>query len=102
MPDLLGPWLVGVALVGQAECLSSRPLADFSSNAQFAYNKAMRAFLFGMALCGLDAAAVPSVPAEGQAVPDFQLQDQNGRAQTLHSILGPKGALLVFYRSADW
>ncbi|HEY2015931.1 MAG TPA: hypothetical protein VGH38_20655 [Bryobacteraceae bacterium] len=47
-------------------------------------------------------AAVPTGPNPGQAVPDFRLQDQNGAAQTLHSVLGPKGALLVFYRSADW
>jgi peroxiredoxin len=55
-----------------------------------------------MALCGLSAAAVPTGPAVGQAVPDFRLEDQNNHVQTLHSILGPKGALLVFYRSADW
>ena len=30
------------------------------------------------------------------------LQDQNGNEKTLRSIMGPKGALLVFYRSADW
>jgi peroxiredoxin len=48
------------------------------------------------------AATVPTGPAVGQTVPDFRLADQNGREQTLHSILGPKGALLVFYRSADW
>ena len=48
------------------------------------------------------AAAIPTGPAVGQPVPDFRLQDQNQRIQTLHSILGPKGALLVFYRSADW
>jgi peroxiredoxin len=35
-------------------------------------------------------------------VPDFRLADQNGTEHTLHSILGPKGALLVFFRSADW
>jgi peroxiredoxin len=38
----------------------------------------------------------------GERVPEFRLQDQNGTVQTLRSILGPKGALLVFYRSADW
>ena len=47
-------------------------------------------------------AAVPSGPKVGERVPDFRLQDQNGAVQTLRSILGPKGALLVFYRSADW
>ena len=47
-------------------------------------------------------AAVPTGPSVGEHVPDFRLHDQNGVEQTLHSILGPKGALLVFFRSADW
>jgi len=65
--------------------------------------EAMRAFVLGMALCSVAmVAAVPSGPAVGQTVADFHLEDQSGRTQTLHSILGPKGALLVFYRSADW
>ena len=46
--------------------------------------------------------AVPTGPSVGEKVPDFALQDQNGNQKTLHSILGPKGALLVFFRSADW
>ena len=41
-------------------------------------------------------------PQVGQGAPDFALQDQFGRTQTLSSIMGPKGALLVFFRSADW
>jgi hypothetical protein len=41
-------------------------------------------------------------PQVGQRVPDFSLQDQNGKTWTLKSIMGPKGAMLVFYRSADW
>jgi hypothetical protein len=41
-------------------------------------------------------------PQVGQTVPDFSLTDQNGRTWTRQSILGPKGAMLVFFRSADW
>jgi hypothetical protein len=41
-------------------------------------------------------------PRVGDRVPDFNLNDQNGRSWTLQSIMGPKGAMLVFYRSADW
>jgi hypothetical protein len=41
-------------------------------------------------------------PQVGQQVPDFQLKDQNGKIWTRQSILGPSGAMLVFYRSADW
>jgi hypothetical protein len=41
-------------------------------------------------------------PQVGQRVPDFSLLDQNGRTQTLQSIMGRRGAMLVFIRSADW
>jgi peroxiredoxin len=41
-------------------------------------------------------------PQVGQRVPDFNLKDQNGKPWTLDSITGPKGAMLVFFRSADW
>jgi hypothetical protein len=41
-------------------------------------------------------------PAIGATIPPFEAPDQNNRPQTLASISGPKGALLVFYRSADW
>lgn len=41
-------------------------------------------------------------PQVGERVPDFALKDQNGKTQTVQSIMGPKGAMLVFIRSADW
>jgi hypothetical protein len=41
-------------------------------------------------------------PQVGDRVPDFRLSDQHGRRWTRDSIMGPKGAMLVFYRSADW
>ncbi len=41
-------------------------------------------------------------PQVGDRVPDFNLPDQDGRARTLQSIMGPRGAMLVFVRSADW
>ena len=41
-------------------------------------------------------------PQVGERVPDFNLKDQNGKAWTLQSVIGPKGAMLVFLRSADW
>jgi len=41
-------------------------------------------------------------PAVGQPVPDFSLQDQKGGTQTLKSVSGPRGKMLVFFRSADW
>ena len=41
-------------------------------------------------------------PQAGQVVPDFRLQDAQGKVWTRDSIMGPKGAMLVFSRSADW
>jgi peroxiredoxin len=41
-------------------------------------------------------------PQVGQQVRDFSLVDQNGRTQTLQSIMGQNGAMLVFSRSVDW
>ena len=41
-------------------------------------------------------------PQVGQRVPGFSLKDQSGNVQTLQSVMGPKGAMLVFFRSADW
>ena len=41
-------------------------------------------------------------PQVGERVPDFNLKDQNGKSWTLQSVLGSKGAMLVFFRSADW
>jgi AhpC/TSA family len=41
-------------------------------------------------------------PKIGERVPDFSLPDQHGTTRTLRSTFGPKGAVLVFFRSADW
>jgi hypothetical protein len=41
-------------------------------------------------------------PAVGTQIPEFSLKDQNGADQKLSTITGPKGAMIVFYRSADW
>ena len=41
-------------------------------------------------------------PAAGSLMPDFSLQDQDGRTHSLKSLLGPKGAVVLFFRSADW
>jgi cytochrome oxidase Cu insertion factor (SCO1/SenC/PrrC family) len=51
-------------------------------------------------------AAQPNVqrlgPQVGQRVPDFTLVDQDGRQRSLQSLMGEKGLILVFSRSADW
>ena len=41
-------------------------------------------------------------PSVGAAVPAFSGVDQFGKPHTLASSYGPKGAMLVFFRSADW
>ncbi len=41
-------------------------------------------------------------PEVGQVVPKFSLPDQNGKTVSLQQLLGKKGALLNFYRSASW
>jgi hypothetical protein len=38
----------------------------------------------------------------GARIPDFRAGDANGKVWDFEAIKGPKGALLHFYRSADW
>jgi hypothetical protein len=56
----------------------------------------------GTALSASLLAAVKTGPEVGSPMPPFEARDQNGKSHTLQSLLGPKGAVLVFYRSADW
>ena len=41
-------------------------------------------------------------PQIGTRAPDLTLLDQKGQSRTLTSLMGPKGLMLVFFRSADW
>jgi hypothetical protein len=41
-------------------------------------------------------------PQIGERVHDFSLPDQNGVQRDVKSVLGPNGAMLVFFRSAEW
>ena len=43
----------------------------------------------------------PGIPV-GSKIPAFEAKDQKGMVQSFESIRGPKGAFLVFFRSADW
>ena len=49
---------------------------------------------------GLDTSTLG--PQVGARVPPIAGVDQFGRPHTLDSISGSKGAMLVFFRSADW
>jgi hypothetical protein len=40
--------------------------------------------------------------AVGQKAPNFSARDEFGRVQTLESLKGPNGTVLLFFRSADW
>jgi hypothetical protein len=59
-------------------------------------------------IAGLAGQAPPPVntarlgPQVGATVPSFTGVDQFGKPHSLASIYGPKGAMLVFFRSADW
>ena len=66
-------------------------------------------FLILSVICGLATAQSRTAidvhslgPQVGEGVPGFSLPDQNGRIQTLNSIMGPNGAMLLFHRSTDW
>jgi hypothetical protein len=46
--------------------------------------------------------ALHTGPRIGEKVPDFMLPDQSGNEHSLQQLMGQKGLLLVFVRSADW
>ena len=62
----------------------------------------MRTSIFGLALAMAAFGQVRTGPGVGAVVPKFEAPDQNGKPQTLESVAGPKGTVLVFFRSADW
>ena len=41
-------------------------------------------------------------PEVGQKIPAFSARDQHGNLQDFNAIRGSKGAVIVFFRSADW
>ena len=65
----------------------------------------MQRLLVGLISLGaalsLAAQDMPGVPA-GKPAPPFQAQDQFSKEQTLSSLMGPNGLVLLFFRSADW
>jgi len=58
--------------------------------------------VLGPTACAQQASKVAAGPNVGERIPAFEATDQHGRRQTFESLRGPKGALLVFFRSADW
>ena len=58
--------------------------------------------LWTLPIAALYGQNIKTGPDVGQQIPAFSAKDQESRNQTLKSIMGPKGAMLVFFRSADW
>jgi hypothetical protein len=65
----------------------------------------MRTLLFLSLALAAGAQHPPKIttgPDVGARVPAFSAVDQNNQTQTLATLTGPKGLMLVFFRSADW
>jgi hypothetical protein len=41
-------------------------------------------------------------PEVGETIPHFEAMDRTGKRTGLQDIVGSKGAVILFYRSADW
>src|ERR1700730_12073383 len=65
----------------------------------------MRRLLAGLVLLAtalnLAAQNLPRVPA-GKPAPPFRARGQLAKEQTLSSLMGPNGLVLLFLRAADW
>ena len=60
-------------------------------------------------MCGITFAIQPGARSQtiiglqpGVKAPEIALADQTGKTQSLNSLTGPNGLLLLFFRSADW
>jgi hypothetical protein len=68
----------------------------------------IRIVLGAAAIAVASAAGQPAIevsqlgPQVGSRVADFTLKDQRGTERSIRSVAGPKGTMLVFFRSADW
>jgi len=63
---------------------------------------AVKAFLGHLVFSMFSAFGADFGPPVGTAMPSFEAPDQNGKITSLKDVLGPHGAALVFFRSADW
>jgi PQQ-dependent dehydrogenase (s-GDH family) len=98
-PDGLALFIV-TDVSGNTQDASGRPAANVENSG------AILEFRYVVAQQAAAAPALPDVqklgPQVGDRVPDFALNDHHGQPRTLTSLMGPKGLVLVFYRSADW
>src|SRR5271166_3487172 len=63
-----------------------------------------RLLLFFLIPLLLSASSSPPMPGlqTGKAAPAIHARDQFGKEQTIASLMGPKGLVLLFFRSSDW
>ena len=86
-------------------CLFTVQLRDLSASlvVYLMQRVALRPFILLLALLQfISAQPVSRGPDVGATIPRFSSADQNGVLQSLDRITGPKGAMIVFFRSADW
>ena len=64
----------------------------------------MKAFLLLLVLLSMEPAFSQRMPGleTGKAAPAIRALDQFGKEQTTASLMGPKGLVLLFFRSSDW
>jgi hypothetical protein len=73
-----------------------------SANIENMRKPMLRVLAYVLSFAVLYGQSIKTGPEVGHPVPVFSAQDQDGRTQTLKSIVGRNGAMLVFFRSADW
>jgi peroxiredoxin len=52
--------------------------------------------------CAQVNAQIGAILKVGETIPDLRATDQFGKARDFDSLKGPKGLVILFYRSADW
>jgi len=63
----------------------------------------MQRLVVGLVFLGALALAAQDMPGvrAGNPAPPFRARDQFAKEQTLSSLMGPNGVVLLFFRSAD-
>jgi len=85
---------------------TSRVMYDLSPQDKIAFHTGdtvtVRGTLDGDVIRIASIAAMSIGLAVGQKAPPFALRDQSGRIETLETLKGTNGTVLLFFRSADW
>ena len=77
-------------------------MIDIRLSSVIGYSQTMRFLVLLLAALVLPAETLDVGPRVGDLLPSLHLSDQYGATRELGSLLGPKGAVIVLYRSADW